>query len=191
MCRTLLLPLVVGGLSLGLPFGRGHLAERDGRAAAVGSAVVDSGVLAVSDTAVRFTFYWPEAEPLGERALVIFAADAQAAHPRPLRLFARAAAAAGVPAVYLEPTGAPVQTAARLQSVLQRQASTLGIDADAVYTWVEGKGLRRTLDAPCTAGNPLAAAMAWLGRDVTETAPLVRWTLDRALGTGCALKGRL
>jgi len=127
MCRTLLLPLVVGGLALGLPFGRGHLAERDGRAAASGNALADSGVLAVSDRAVHFTLYWPDAEPLGERPLVIFAADAQATHPPPLRLFARAAATAGVAAVYLEPTPTPAEAAARLQGVLQRQASALGI----------------------------------------------------------------
>ncbi len=193
MCRTLLLPLVVGGFALGLPFGRSHLAERDGRAAASGNALADTGVLAVGDSAVRFTLYWPDAEPLGDRPLVIFAADALAAHPRPLRLFAQAAAATGgVAAVYLEPTPTPAQAALRLQGVLQRQASSLGIDADAVWTWVEGKGLRGTFDPPCTKGHPLAAAVAWLRQDVVDTGrPLVRWALDRTLGVGCSLKERL
>ena len=191
MCRTLLLPLVVGGLALGLPFGRGHLVERDGRAAASGNSLADTGVLAVADAAVRFTVYWPDAEPLGARPLVIFAADAEAENPRPLRLFARAAAATGVAAVYVEPTPEPAETAARLQGVLQRQASILGIDADAVFTWVEGKGLRGSEETPCSHGHPLASAVTWLTRDLVDRAPVVRWALDRTLGMGCSRTRRL
>ena len=89
MCRTLLLPLVVGGLALGLPFVRGHLAERDGRAAAFVEGTEEHGVLAVSGSTVHFTLYRPEVEAGGERSILIFAADARASHPRPVRLFAK------------------------------------------------------------------------------------------------------
>jgi hypothetical protein len=191
MCRTLLLPLVVGGLALGLPFVRGHLAERDGRVAARGEALEEAGVLAVPDARVRFTLYWPDAEPLGTRSLVIFAADARATHPRPLRLFARAAAAAGVAAVYLEPTEAPAEIAARLRGVLLRQASPLGMEGASVFMWVEGTGFHGPLESPCSQSGRLAAAVAWLKQDALDTSHLVQRVLAGTLGAGCSLRERL
>lgn len=190
MCRTLLLPLVVGGLALGLPFVRGHLAERDGRAAAFGGGTEERGALAVRGTAVHFTFYRPEAKAEGERSLLIFAADAHASHPRPVRLFAEATAATGIAAVYLEPSEAPAEAAARLKHVLQHQGSALSIDADSVWTWVEGQGLESPVDAPCSQ-NRLAAAFSWLRRDVLDTHALVRRTLDWTLRAGCTATGVL
>jgi hypothetical protein len=190
MCRTLLLPLVVGGLALGLPFVRGHLAERDGRAAALGGGTETSGVLALGDRSVHFTLYRPGARGKSERSLVIFAADAHARHHRPLRLFAQASAAAGVTAVYLEPSEAPAEAAARLKGVLQRQGSALDIDAHAVWTWVEGQGLESPVDTPCSQ-HRLAEAVGRLRRDVLDPGALVRRTLDWTLRAGCSAKGVL
>jgi GNAT superfamily N-acetyltransferase len=188
MCRTLLLPLVVGGLALGLPFARGHLAERDGRAAANGGASEEHGVLAVGETSVHFTLYRPERHGRAERSLVIFAADAHAKHPRPLRLFAEASATAGVTAIYLEPSALPAEAAARLKRVLQHQAQALHLDAASVWTWVEGQGLGAPVQTPCTA-NRLAATAAWLRRDVASA--LVHRTLDWTLRAGCSVKSVL
>jgi hypothetical protein len=187
MCRTLLLPLVVGGLALGLPFVRGHLAERGGRAAAFGEGPEQPGALAVRGAAVHFTLYQPEAKQEGQHSLLIFAADAHASHSRSLRLFAQATAATGVAAVYLEPSEAPAEAAARLKHVLQRQGATLGIDADSVWTWVEGQGLESPVRAPCSQ-NRLAASFSWLRHDVLDGNALVRRTLDWTLRAGCAAK---
>jgi hypothetical protein len=184
MCRTLLLSLVIGGLALGLPFVRSHLAERDGRVAARGGALEEEGVLAVSGAPVRFTLYWPDAEPLGTRPMVIFAADARAAHPRPLRLFAAGAAAAGVAAVYLEPTETPAEVAARLRGLFLRQASPLGMDGAPVLVWVEGMGFHAPLDAPCSQKSRLSAAVAWLKHDVLDTGHIVQRALVSTFG-GC------
>jgi hypothetical protein len=187
MCRTLLLPLVVGGLALGLPFVRGHLAERGGRVAAFGGGTEERGVLAVRGTAVHFTLYRPAAKPDGERPLLIFAADAHASRPRPLRLFAEASAATGLASVYVEPSEAPAEAAARLKHFLQRQGAALSIDADSVWTWVEGQGLDSPVDAPCSQ-NRLAAAFSWLRRDLLDGNALVRRTLDWTLRAGCSAK---
>ncbi len=187
MCRTLLLPLVVGGLALGLPFVRGHLAERDGRAAAFGGGTEEHGVLAVAGSAVHFTLYRPEAEAEGERSILIFAADARASHPRPVQLFAEATAATGMASAYLEPSAAPAEAAARLKHVLQRQGTRLHVDADAIWTWVEGQGLESPVDTPCSQ-NRLAAALSWLRRDLLSPSVLVRRTLDWTLRTGCSAK---
>jgi hypothetical protein len=190
MCRTLLLPLVVGGLALGLPFVRGHLAERGGRAAAFEGGTEERGVLAVGGKSVHFTLFRPEAKTEGEQSLLIFAADARASHPRPLRLFAQATAATGMASVYLEPTEAPAEAAARLKHVLQRQGAALRFNADSVWTWVEGQGLDSPVETPCSQ-NRLAAAFSWLRRDVLDTHALLRRTLDWTLGAGCAAKGML
>jgi hypothetical protein len=187
MCRTLLLPLVVGGLALGLPFVRGHLAERDGRAAAFVEGTEEHGVLAVSGSAVHFTLYRPKAEAGGERSILIFAADARARHPRPVQLFAQATAATGVASAYLEPSDAPAEAAARLKHVLQRQGSRLHVDSDAIWTWVEGQGLESPVDGPCKQ-NRLAAALSWLQRDILNPGVLVRRTLDWTLRAGCSAK---
>jgi hypothetical protein len=189
MCRTLLLPLVVCA-AFGLPFVRGHLAERDGRVAALGRGPEEHGVLLVRDETVHFTFYRPEATGEGSRALLIFAADAHATSPKPLRLFAEASAAAGVAAVYLEPSESPGEAAVRLKHLLQRQGAKLGMAGAAVWTWAEGQGLESPVDAPCVQ-NRAAAAVAWLRRDMLSPTALMRRTLDWTLGAGCSAKGRL
>jgi hypothetical protein len=190
MCRTLLLPLVVVGLALGLPFVRGHGTEHGLRAADFVSAQSDEGVLTLPDAEAHFTLFWPVAEEGGSRPLVIFAADARAAHPRPLRRFAEAAALAGVTAVYLAPTEAPADAAARLKGVLHRQAAPLGIDADAIVTWVEGEGFVGPEASPCS-HNPLALAFGRLERDVADRAGLLHWALDRTLSAACLVKAHL
>jgi hypothetical protein len=187
MCRTLLLPLVVGGLALGLPCVRGHLAERDGRAAAFVESTEEHGVLVVSGSAVHFTLYRPQAKAGGERSILIFAADARATHPHPVRLFAEATAATGMASAYLEPSDAPAEAAARLKHVLQRQGTRLHVDSDAIWTWVEGQGLETPADAPCRQ-NRLAAALSWLQRDLLSPGVLVRRTLDWTLRAGCSAK---
>jgi len=189
MCRTLLLPLVICA-AFGLPFVRGHLAERDGRVAALGGAPEEHGVLRVSEEAVHFTLYRPEATGEGNRALLIFAADARATSPKPLRLFAEASAAAGVAAVYLEPSEAPAEAATRLKHLLARQGAKLGLAGAAVWTWVEGQGLESPVDAPCVQSRT-AAVVAWLRQDMLSPAALVRRTLDWTLRSGCSAKGRL
>jgi hypothetical protein len=190
MCRTLLLPLVVVGLALGLPFVRGHGTEHGGRAADFVSAQAEEGVLTLKDAEAHFTFFWPVAETEGARPLVIFAADAHATRPRPLRLFAEAAALAGVAAVYVGPTESPVDAAAGLKSVLRRQAVPLGIDADVIVTWVEGQGFSTPEATPCSQ-NRLALAVGFLERNVADRASLVRWALGRTLDAACHLKARL
>jgi len=190
MCRTLLLPLVVDGLALGLPFVRGHRPEHGGRAAAFVSARSETGALALPEAEARFTLYWPETETRGTRPLIIFAADARAQTPRPLRLFAQAAATAGVASVYLEPTRAPADAAARLKGVLQRQAVFFDIDGDAVVTWVEGEGFHGPDTAPCSQ-NRLAAAVGRLERGVEEKASLLRWALGRTLSAACLVRANL
>lgn len=189
MCRTLLLPLVVGGLALGLPFVRGHRPEHGGRAAAFVSARSETGVLALPEAEARFTLYWPETETRGTRPLIIFAADARAQAPRPLRLFAQAAATAGVASVYLEPTRAPADAAARLKGVLQRQAVFFDIDEDGVVTWVEGEGFQGPA-APCRQTR-LAAAVGGLERAFEEKASLFRWALGQTLSAACLVRGNL
>jgi hypothetical protein len=189
MCRTLLLPLVVGAFALGLPFVRGHLAERDGRVAAFGGGREQLGLLQVEETSVPFTLYRPETHGRGEHSVVIFAADAHARHPRPLRLFAEATAIAGVTAVYLEPSEVPAEAAARLKRVLQHQALALHLDADSVWTWVEGQGLQPPAEPPCRQNR--LAALAWLRQDVLNAGALVQRTLGWTLRAGCAAKGVL
>ena len=189
MCRTLLLPLVVCA-AFGLPFVRGHLAERDGRVAAFATASEQHGVLAVSDRAVPFTLYRAASTSSGPRSLLILAADAHAAVPKPWRLFAEASAAAGVTAVYLEPSEVPAEAAARLKRLMGRQGASLGVDGDSVWTWVEGRGLESPAEAPCHA-NRLSAAVAWLRQDVLNPGALVRRTLDWTLRAGCSAKGLL
>jgi len=191
MCRTLLLSLVVAGLALGLPFARERLAERGGRVAARGAALEETGVLAVSDAPVHFTLFWPDAEPLGKRPLVIFAADAHAKHPKPLRLFAEAAAAAGVAAVYLEPSPAPAETASRLQAVFRRQAPAFGMEGATVWTWVEGKGFSGSLERPCSQKGRMSAAVDWLREDVQGTGQRVLRAFAVTFGPGCTLKQSL
>lgn len=190
MGRTLLLSLVVGWLALGLPFVRGHRAECDRRAAAQGAPKEEHGVLVVRETSVPFTLFRPEAQRRGQRALVIFAADAHASHAKPWRLFAEATAMAGIPAVYLEPSATPGEAAARLKRVLQRQQAALHLEADAVWTWVEGEGLVPPAEAPCTQ-NRLAAAVAWLRNDVLDAGTLLQRTLGWTLHAGCSVKGVL
>jgi hypothetical protein len=189
MCRTLLLPLVVFA-AFGLPFVRGHFAERDGRVAAVVTAQEQHGVLAVSDEAVPFTLYKATARSSGPHSLLILAADAHAAVPKPWRLFAEASAAAGVTAIYLEPSEAPAEAATRMKHLLGRQGASLGLDGDSVWTWVEGQGLQSPDDAPCHA-NRLSAAVAWLRHDVLSPGALVRRTIDWTLRAGCSANGLL
>jgi hypothetical protein len=160
MCRTLLLPLVVVGLALGLPFVRDLGAGGDGRVSASLNTPEGSGLLVVSDAVVPFTVFWPKGTLRGGRPVVIFAADAQARRPLPLRQLARAAAAAGVAAVYIAPSEAPDEAARRLTHVLSHQAAAFDVDADSVFTWVEGHlfggghllgwALERTLGAACS-----------------------------------------
>lgn len=190
MCRTLLLSLVVGGLALGLPFVRGHLAERDGRAAARRPMPEEHGVIAVGKTPVPFTLFRPNAQRRGQHALVIFAGDAHASHAKPWRLFAEATAIAGVPAVYLEPSDVPAEAAAHLKRVLQRQGAALHLEVDDVWTWVEGQGLQPPGEAPCSQTR-LAAAVGWLRRDVLGTGTLLHRTLDWTLHAGCSVKSVL
>jgi hypothetical protein len=190
MCRTLLLSLVVAGLALGLPFAREQLAERGGRVAARGAALEEEGVLAVRDAEVHFTLYWPDAEPLGKRPLVIFAADAHAAHPKPLKLFAEAARAAGMAAIYLEPTASPTEAATLLKGVLHRQSAPLGMDGLHLWTWVEGKGLRAPMESPCSQTGRLKAALSWL-RDSGGGGQQVLRAFSVTFGPGCALKEAL
>jgi hypothetical protein len=188
MCRTLLLSLVVGGLALGLPFVRGHLAERDGRAAAKGTVPEEHGLIAVGRTSVPFTLFRPERQ--GQHALMIFAGDARAGHAKRWRLFAEATAISGVPAVYLEPSDRPGEAAAHLARALQRQGAALHLEVDTVWTWVEGEGLQAPTQAPC-GQTRLAAAVGWLRRDVLNSGTLLHRTLDWTLHAGCSVKGLL
>ena len=62
----------------------------------------------------------------------------------------------------------------------------LGIDADAIATWVEGEGFQRQPATPCSQ-NRLADTVAWLTRDVEDKGALVRWALSQTLSVGCSL----
>jgi len=183
MSRPLVLGLCVGALALsGVAAGRllGSWLPPGGA-----SAVEDQGVLEVGSASVHFTVYWP-ADGMDElRELVIFAADAHAAHPRPLREWARAAAASGVAAAYLEPSETPEEAAARLKAVLARHAEKVGLDGATVWTWAEGgrmQGPRPAPTSPCGRRHGLAAVVAGAERELM----LAGATLQRMLETSAA-----
>jgi|GEM_PF-6460777 len=178
----LLLPVAFAVLAFGLPtLSRGWHA----RTATGASDAEESGVLTTAEGAVHFTLYRPTTDR-STRTLVILAADARAPHPRPLRVAARAAAAAGFAAVYVEPSQAPAQAAARLKGLLQRHAATLGLDTASVWTWVEG---RHVAPPTCSRGTPLAT-LARLGQHVEAPAVFLRTALGLLGGSGCSVAER-
>ncbi|MGO8970886.1 MAG: hypothetical protein ACLQDQ_15110 [Myxococcaceae bacterium] len=182
MRRVFLLPLLASALAFGLP----TLSRSFSAHSAPRSAVEDSGLLSTSQGSVPFTLYWPDGAR-SVRTLVIFAADAQTPRPRPLRLLAEATAATGVAAVYLAPSAAPEEAAARLKGLLQRHANGFGLEGARVWTWVEGRHLESPAAPRCQQSSPLAAAVRFLRGD----SALVRTALELALGTGCAVTRRL
>ncbi len=182
----LLLPLAFVALALGVPT-LGRLIQNC--TAPTASARADDGILTTSDGPVHFTLYWPTAAR-SARTLVILAADARAPHPRPLRFAAQAAAAAGLAAVYLEPSQAPGEAAARLKGLLQRHAASLGLDTPTVWTWVEG---RRVSAPPCgriSLGTPLAA-LGRLGPHLSAPGALLRTAFEALSHSGCSVAGNL
>ena len=126
-------------------------------------------------------------------ALVIFAADANAARPRPLRDWARAAAASGVAAAYLEPSAAPEEAAERLRTVLEHHAELLGLDRGAVWTWVEGVGMKRQHapppSAPCGRAGTLADMVARAEQEISGAGRLVQRAIDFTMKPRCQLAG--
>jgi hypothetical protein len=193
MHRPFLLALAVGALALGGLAIRQHLVGYHETAAATQLPLESTGMLTLDEQAVHFTLYWPEEDDGPVGALVIFAADAHAAHPRPLRDWARAAAASGVAAAYLEPSGAPEEAAERLRAVLEHHAELLGLDRGAVWTWVEGTGLKHQPapppSAPCGRVGTLADVVARAEREIAGAGVLVRRAIDFTFNTRCQLAG--
>jgi len=185
MRRSLLLSLLLGVVALALPAMRHQRLPHWPSFPAPGQRE-ESGVVALSQGSAHFTLYWPKGDSRSVRKLVIFAADARSKHPRPLRLFAQAAAATGVAALYVEPTPAPAEAAARLKAVLRRQADKLGLDSAAVYTWVEGTGFGSPEEGPCQPHGLLRASLAWLTHDLASTSGLVLRAFNRAANAGCS-----
>ena len=192
MSRLLVLGLCVGVLALS-----GVLAGRllgAWQPMGVGPAALeDQGVLDMDATSVHFTVYWPSDASADLRELVIFAADAHAAHPRPLRAWARAAAASGVAAAYLEPSDVPEEAAARLKAVLVRHAEAIGIDGAAVWTWAEGarmQGPARAPSAPCGRRGGLAMVVAGAERELMRAGNVLQYVLDASASRArCPLAG--
>ncbi len=149
----------------------------------------ESGVVNTSEGPVRFTLYWPRV-PGNARTLVIVAADVRAAYPRPLRLLAQAAATSGFPTVYLEPSEAPAEAAARLKALLERHGGVFGLDAAAVWTYVEGKHFAPATPR-CSRHTPLARTLRWLGQGLGAPSARARTVLELASGAGCALARHL
>ncbi|HXX31148.1 MAG TPA: hypothetical protein VEJ89_10570 [Myxococcaceae bacterium] len=189
MSRPLVLGLFAGALALGAGMA-GWLLSGDA-ACTRGPAVLESeGLLeAQGGPRVLFTLYRPAGDGERARSLVIFAADARAEHPRPLREWARAAAASGVVAAYLEPSDAPEEAAGRLRTALGRHAEALGIDAEALWTWAEGGRLQGPPPAPAPCGwrSGLAAAVARAERKLTLAGSALQHTLEAR--AGCPLAG--
>jgi hypothetical protein len=182
----LLLLLAFGVLAFGLPTVSRVLQAANAPAT---SAPQEEGFITTSEGPVHFTLYWPTTAR-STRTLVILAADARAAHPRPLRLAAKAAAAAGFAAVYLEPSQAPGEAAARLKGLLQRHAATLGLDTASVWTWVEGRRLSAPACGQGNRGSPLAA-LGRLGGRLGEPGALLRTTLELLTRSGCSVATHL
>jgi hypothetical protein len=179
MRRRLLVPVALSVLALGATLA---LAHSRGTPPAEALSLEDTGTLAVKDTTVAFTLYWPADASVAQPALFIFASDARATHPRPLRDWARAAAAHGVAAVYLEPTLDPAEAAARLQGVLSRHARTLGLDADAIWTWVEGSPPRSGAQRPRPRCGRRGLLSGWVAEGGQRLA-VAEALLERALKT--------
>jgi hypothetical protein len=182
MRRRLLLVLALA-LSATLALGYGT-APRE-RAQPGAEPLQDTGTLALKDTTVPFTFYWPADASVAQPTVLIFASDARASHPRPLRAWARAAAANGVAAVYLEPSADPEEAAARLQAVLARHARTLGLDGDAIWTWVEGKAPHAPAKVPpvrCGRRGLLSALVAEGGQRLAAAEAFLHRALDSSGG---------
>lgn len=191
MSRPLVLGLFVGALALGgVAAGRlvGPWLSSAGTA-----ALEDHGVLEVGSASVHFTLYWPADGADELRELVIFAADAHAAHPRPLREWARAAATSGVAAAYLEASDAPEEAAARLKEVLARHAEKIGMDGATVWTWAEGgrmQGPRPAPSSPCGRRHGLAAVVAGAERELMVAGAALQRVLEASAARArCPLAG--
>lgn len=193
MFRSVLVALTVAALALaGLAIRRQLTAPSPGDHTAQLPAE-SRGVLTADARAVPFTLYWPEGEAGPVKALVIFAADAHAEDPRPFRAWARAAAAAGVAAAYLEPSDAPLVEAERLRTVLEHHAELLGIRRASVWTWVEGVGVRGRHapepTAPCGRVGVLSEVLARAERQLAGAGHLVERAVDFTVNTRCPLAG--
>ncbi|MGO9831485.1 MAG: hypothetical protein ACLPJH_15200 [Myxococcaceae bacterium] len=180
MPRLLLLVFALGALAFGLP-SLHHLSVQRGE-----SARENAGLVATSAGQVPFTLYWPDGAH-NVRTLVVFAADARAQRPQPLRLLAEATAATGVAAVYLAPSEAPDEAAVRLKALLERHAAGFGLKGVRVWTWVEGQPLGTPATSPCSQRHPLLAAVHWLGAG----GPLLQTALELALNRGCPVSRHL
>jgi hypothetical protein len=195
MRRPLLLALFAGALAAGgTALAWQRLAGRTGAPGAEDRSLEGTALLALSEASVHFTLYWPEQEEGSPPpALVIFASDANADHPRPLRAWARAAARSGVAAAYLEPTDDPVAAAEQLKTVLERHAETLGIDGRALWTWAEGQGLRgraRPSHPPCGRNDGVFGVMvAQAERRLASAGHAVQRAFDFTVRSRCPLAG--